>query len=344
MNGVATRITVADTSGVAEARRVGSSMAGRLGFDETGVGKVAIAITEAATNLIKHASGGEILLLPLGSPDPDGLEMVVLDRGPGMENFAESLRDGHSTAGSPGTGLGAMSRMAARLDAYSRPGAGTAIAAQFKKEGSQANRAAARAQGLDVAGFSVALRGECLCGDAWTVRRTPTGMMVLVVDGLGHGAPAHEASGAALEVFQKSALGKPAEMMDVIHRGMRATRGASAAVVGIDTESQTIASSGIGNIAGVVLSQESARHLVSMNGTLGHEIRKIREFSYPWTSHSLLILHSDGVSSRWDLATYPGLSQKPLSLIAGVLYRDRGRERDDATVVAVSQENSRWAW
>jgi hypothetical protein len=75
--------------------------------------------------------------------------------------------------------------------------------------------------------------------------------------------------------------------------------------------------------------------MVSHNGTAGHLAPRIREFTYPFTGKPLVILHSDGLSTKWGLADYPGLAASHPSLIAGVLFRDHRRGRDDATVVAV---------
>src|SRR5436309_3144918 len=82
-----------------------TELAGRLGFSRTGAGNVAVVVTEAATNLVKHATAGEILLYALQCGQIGGIEALALDRGPGIANVAKCLRDGYSTTGSPGTGL-----------------------------------------------------------------------------------------------------------------------------------------------------------------------------------------------------------------------------------------------
>jgi hypothetical protein len=95
---------------------------------------------------------------------------------------------------------------------------------------------------------------------------------------------------------------------------------------------------GLGNISASIVSPVSPReskNLVSYNGIAGHEARKIQEFAYEWPSGALLVVHSDGLSGRWDLARYPGLSLRDPSVVAGVLYRDFSRGRDDAIVVVV---------
>jgi hypothetical protein len=61
------------------------------------------------------------------------------------------------------------------------------------------------------------------------------------------------------------------------------------------------------------------------------------EFTYPWTSTSLVVLSSDGLVSHWSLDAYPGIASRDASLIAAVLYRDFTRERDDATVVVAKR-------
>lgn len=105
------------------------------------------------------------------------------------------------------------------------------------------------------------------------------------------------------------------------------------AIAEINFEQQQVRFAGIGNIVANISSPTRYHNLVSYNGTVGHEVRKIHEFTYPWYVNGLLTMHSDGLSTQWKLDRYPGLSQKHPSLIAGVLYRDFHRDRDDVTVL-----------
>jgi hypothetical protein len=107
------------------------------------------------------------------------------------------------------------------------------------------------------------------------------------------------------------------------------------AVARIDEAARTVRYVGVGNICGVLVTAAGARHMVSHNGTAGHIAPRIREFTYDFTGNPLVILHSDGLTGRWDLAAYPGLASQHPSLIAGVLLRDHRRARDDASVVAM---------
>jgi anti-sigma regulatory factor (Ser/Thr protein kinase) len=327
-------VGVTDLSGVADARRRATALAASLGFDETDVGRVAIAVTEAATNLVEHATGGEILGRAVETEQRAAIEILALDRGPGIESVDAALRDGFSSAGSAGTGLGAIRRAATEFDIFStRPG-GTVIVAVLSG-GARMNDAGR--PGLRVAGVSVPKRGESLCGDAWTGRPLPDGLAILVVDGLGHGPRAADAAREARHIFEKSPDDvPPAATLDRLHRGLRATRGAAAAVARIVPDRGVLTYAGVGNIAGFILGGERPRALLSHSGILGHEVRRVQEFTYPWAPGSTLVLHSDGLTSHWGLHAYPGAIRRHPAVIAGLLYRDFSRPHDDLTVVVAS--------
>lgn len=321
---------------MAEARREITVLARQLGFDEAQTGKIAIIATEAATNLIKHAQGGQILARPLEDAGQTGLELLVLDRGPGLANVGQALYDGYSTSGSPGTGLGAMVRLSNVFDIHSLPGKGTVVLAQvWKSNGSQPRDTAPR---LEVGLVCQAKPGQPVSGDSWAIKQTGDCVFIMVADGLGHGPEAAQASQAAIEVLLAGNGRHPAAVIEAAHGALRHTRGAALAVVELDLGRRGVRFAGVGNIAGVILTLERSQHLTSFNGIIGHQAHKFQEFSYPWPPEALLILHSDGLTSRWDFKVYPGLTSRNPSLIAGVLYRDFCRGNDDATVLVVKQE------
>ena len=107
-------IPVQDQSQVAEARREAAETAERHGFGGADSGRVALVATELATNLVKHGKGGEILIGTYEDGEGGGIELLALDRGPGMPNLALCLEDGYSSAGTSGRGLGAVSHGCAR--------------------------------------------------------------------------------------------------------------------------------------------------------------------------------------------------------------------------------------
>lgn len=323
---------VTEPSEAGEARRRVQRMAESLGLDETDAGRAALVATELAGNLVKHTScGGHLLAQPVVRDGRAGVEILSLDAGPGMQSVSRALRDGYSTAGTPGTGLGAVTRMADEFDVHSLPGVGTAVLARVWDAG----RRLAPQPAPTHAGIALMKPGQEVCGDGWAVDERGTRSAVLVADGLGHGPDAAAASREAVRVFGTVSTLDPAEVMERLHGALRGTRGAAAAVAAVDPVAGTVRFSGVGNIGASVLSGGESRSMVSLNGIVGHEARKIREFEYPFPAGSLLVLHSDGLGTRWSLDRYPGLGARDPLLIAGVLLRDFTRGNDDTTVVVL---------
>jgi len=323
-----------DPSQIAEARRNARQLAADLKFSDHAAEKVAIVVTEACTNLIKHASGGQIIIdqaaesSPVGEArEPAMIEILALDKGPGIENLSQSREDGYSTSGTSGTGLGAISRLSDYWGIYTRPGRGTALLARI----SQSNEY--RHDGVRSGAIRVPKPGQDVCGDDWGMTIRSGHRMLLLADGLGHGPDAARASAAAVQTLYRHDAA-PGAMIEAVHAALRHTRGAAVAVAEIDAEHSLVRFSGLGNISASILADgESVRHLVSLNGTAGMEARLVREFTYPWPEGGILVLHSDGIGSHWSLSDYPALGECDPTLIAGVIYRDLSRGNDDATIV-----------
>jgi anti-sigma regulatory factor (Ser/Thr protein kinase) len=321
-------LPVTDSSQVGEARRTAAAIVRRLEFDETDAGKVAVIVTEAANNLVKHARDGEILLQVVEQQRTAGIELLILDKGPGMDP-THCLRDGYSTTGTPGTGLGAIVRLSPFFDLHSSP-SGTALLVRLWS-GSVSPKEAGT--GLQRGAISLPKAGETMCGDAWAVEQSSGRHLFLVADGLGHGPQAAAAAREAVRLFRDNVRLEPAQILHVIHAGLRSTRGAAVAIAAVDFGAQKVHYVGVGNIAGTVASPSGTASMVSHNGTLGYQVHKVQEFIYPFPRGALLVLHSDGLTSHWRLDSYPGLVGRDPSLVAGVLYRDFKRGRDDVTVL-----------
>jgi len=161
--------------------------------------------------------------------------------------------------------------------------------------------------------------------------------MVLVVDGLGHGLEAATAAEEATRLFRAHPGAKPEAVMALLHDGLRGTRGAAAAVAELDLRTRTVRFVGVGNVSGFVRGAASSQGMVSHHGTLGHQALRMQEFRYSWPEDALVVLHSDGLSARWDLASYPGLAGRHPMVIAAVLYRDHARRTDDASIVVLRE-------
>jgi anti-sigma regulatory factor (Ser/Thr protein kinase) len=322
-------IEIIDSSHTGEARRMAMECASAVGFDHTECGKVAIAVTEMATNLFKHAQHGKILCDAVSRNGRSGLRILSIDKAPGIHDVPAALRDGYSTYGSSGNGLGAVRRLSSVFDIYSRPGIGTCILAEFWP-GANGNHSDPFVIGV----VSVPIRGENVCGDGWGVRLTANHSSFMVVDGLGHGALASEAAREGERIMAASRSTSPAAMLRDFHDALKKTRGAAASVVEISLETQTLTYAGIGNVSAAVIDGYVRRGIANHNGTLGHQMPKFQEFIVPWNKNSLLIMHSDGLSARWDLTQYQGLASKHPAIIAAMLYQAYSRERDDVTVLA----------
>ncbi|HYM29193.1 MAG TPA: ATP-binding protein, partial [Steroidobacteraceae bacterium] len=226
------RLEVTDSSHVGQCRREAQRLADAWHFDATSAGRVAIVATELATNLVRHGGGGELLVQPVADGPATQLELLAIDRGPGMGSLQTSLRDGHSTKGSAGTGLGAVSRLSAVFDAYSRAGAGTGVLSRVAAR----SRTTRRPQDLELGTISVAVRGEPVCGDAWSIACQDGRQALLLVDGLGHGILAAAAATVAVTAFGERPFAEPEDAMRELHRQLNGTRGAAGACAILDPE------------------------------------------------------------------------------------------------------------
>ena len=217
------------------------------------------------------------------------------------------------------------------------PGKGSVLYAQLNPVAEAIPKPSPKAGGFSVAGINLAAPGESVSGDGWHVRVEEGRAAVMLADGLGHGPDAAEASDAALKslINAGSVAVSPSQTLERAHHGMRATRGAAVALAVLDAQAGTLKFSGVGNICGRILSGVEDRSLMSQHGTVGHQFRNPQDIEYAWGAHAFVILHSDGLATRWSLAETPGLLNCEPAVMAGWLLREHMRGRDDATVVVL---------
>jgi anti-sigma regulatory factor (Ser/Thr protein kinase) len=319
-----------DSADVGAVRRGLGALATAAGLDQARAGDAALIASELASNVLKHAGRGGAILGIVQEPSRRGVAIAAWDRGPGM-NLEACLRDGMSTAGTRGAGLGAVARLATRFDAYTRPDRGSVITATVFPHGPpQPGRFAVGAACVPYPGLHV-------CGDAWAAEIDGDRATAIVCDGLGHGDGAQAASAAVIAAF-RAAPGAPLpEILDRADRAARATRGAAAALVRIDLARRELAIAGVGNVAAWIAS-DRLRQLVTQHGTLGHvRPARITEEHHPFPPRAQLVMCSDGIKSRWNFDDHPGLvSHEPVT-IATAMWRDLGRGRDDATALIMRE-------
>jgi anti-sigma regulatory factor (Ser/Thr protein kinase) len=324
---------VEDDTGPGTVRRRAVELARQMGLDETRTGQVALVATELATNLVKHAQQGVIVLRTLRRGGVGGVEVIALDRGPGMRDVGAFFGNGTSTTGTLGIGLGAVRRLSSRYDVHSVPGRGTVVTASFWQ--------GTHLDPEDVtAGLTRTLAGETECGDAYAVRQTPDALLLLLVDGLGHGPLAARAATAATRTFRESSEVAPGALMRELDRALSTTRGAAAAVGSLDVDRGRLTYAGVGNISGRILTAERYRGLASHPGIVGHNARVARETTYDIEPGSWLVMHTDGLRDTWDLADYPGVLEHSPLVLAATLVREAGVVRDDASVLVTRTTDS----
>ncbi|MEV6260669.1 ATP-binding SpoIIE family protein phosphatase [Streptomyces sp. NPDC051784] len=339
------------------ARGAAAALARRIGLDHYRASEVALAVSEATTNLKRHARDGAVLLRILRTPDQAGIEFVTVDTGPGITDVQAAMADGVSSAGTLGIGLGTVARLADAFDIHSLPGKGTVMAAQFWRR-SAGDEPTGGVPSV-ASGLTRPISGETSCGDAWAVRvdeggpggagvsglhgsRTASGrsgldpepaVLAVLCDGLGHGPLAALASEAAVTAFRRSTARHPEGLLRDIHTALRGTRGGAVAVARIEPARGRLLYCGVGNVSGTLLGPDSRNGLLSAPGIVGHQMRSLRTFELPWKPGQALIMHSDGLTERWKADDMPGLLHHTPAVIAGQLLREAGVRRDDAGVM-----------
>ena len=318
-------LRVEDPSAAAACRGAALALASRLEFPEARTDQLTLAVTEAASNLHKHASQGSMLLRIARGDGAPGIEMVTIDAGPGLADASAALRDGHSTSGTLGIGLGAIQRLADFCDLYSVPGHGTALVARFWPTPHPGV--------VPYAGLVRPITGETACGDVFGAVETEGQLTGVLCDGLGHGPLAASAATEAVAAVLDDPAGEPAALVERAHRRIAHTRGGALAVVQVAGEAVRFA--GLGNVTAVILADGTRRSMLSVPGIAGHQARTIRQFEYTAPPGAAIILHSDGISGRWDPAALPGLSARDPLTVAAALLATAGSRRDDAGVLVL---------
>jgi anti-sigma regulatory factor (Ser/Thr protein kinase) len=327
---------ISDQSNVGEVRRAAIRLAEQLALGEERSSSAALIVTEMATNLIKHAKQGKILTQVIGTTDSCGIQFLAIDKGPGIKDVSSALGDGWSSSSTLGGGFGAMRRLGNAFDLYTQAGLGTVVLCEI-----WAGRKDPGLHGdMRLGIVSTPYPGEELNGDGWLVKDGNDLFLLVVVDGLGHGALASDAAREAEKTVRDNSSDSPGALLEDCHRALAKTRGAAIGIAAFHPNGRLVTFAGTGNIAGSIVTAGASRGLASHNGTLGHVMSRVQEFSYPWTSDSLLVIHSDGVSARWNLENYPGILAKHPSVVAAVLHRDFARVHDDSTILVARCGNA----
>ncbi|CAM5578789.1 anti-sigma regulatory factor [Streptomyces spiroverticillatus] len=324
---VSTRIRIDHYSAVHLAATTARRIAVDCGLPGALPDRAAVLASELAANIAKHARDGSVFVQPL--PLRPGVEIVAADRGPGIPDLDAALTDGWTTTKTLGAGLGAARRIASEFTLRTRPGAGTLICARVFAPG------APPPAGPDLAALCLPLESEQHCGDGWAVADTGDGRRtVAVVDGLGHGDSAAEATGAALRTFHRDPQLPLPELLLALHRALRHTRGAAVGLLRLRPDGDADHCS-VGNVRAQTVGFDGVHsRATGQPGVVGWNMPQPRVRRIPVPPGSTLVLHSDGVDPRWTHDPSPFLLRLPPPLLVAALAHDFRRSRDDATVLA----------
>ena len=307
-----------------------------VGFDETAREEIAIVAMELATNVLVHADSGDLTVAQVTDGEREGIRIESLDIGPGIQNVPEAFADGESTAGSLGGGLGAVNRLMdhVTVTAPGEPNYGTHIVADRWR------RPARETVGhlpFSIGAASRPMDPGTANGDSFIIARWNDSALVGVIDGLGHGAKAHEAAVAAKQYVERHYDNDLRAIFDGTERACRGTRGVVMTLARFDWADGTVTTGAVGNINHKVRGDVDLG-LVQRRGVVGANGPSPRVSTVDWPTDATLVLFSDGVGSHWDWDEYGGpLDVSGTELAQGLLER-HGKDHDDATVLAVTGE------
>lgn len=305
-----------------------------LGFSKKRLGNLDIIVSELFSNVIKFGGRNrELLWKPIFHSGHNGIELLTTDKGQGVANVALAFQDGYSTSGTAGEGLGAIQRLSDFFDFYSQPRQGTvALVRIFDKD----NNIEELKQAATIAAISIAKQGQDMCGDGYffdfdSKRRL---LEILVLDGLGHGQAANEATEEAKNVYSKRSSQIPSMILTDLNENIKKTRGAVGMSLHYDFANSKLTYCGVGNISGRLIKMNKVKNFFSHNGIIGHTMpAHIHDQEVEWATGELLVLNSDGIFTRWNISGYPKIQNYDPLLLAACIYRDFCRKTDDVTVL-----------
>lgn len=316
------RILVIIPTDIQKAQKMAQKMAEAVGFDAGGAGEIAIAVSELASNLVKHkAVRGEIMVRALEEPGKSGVEIISLDEGPGIADIEQAME--HSTVGTLGIGLSSVKRLTDEFIIRSTTGGTVVSARKWLKRAAPPQMA-----------FSVQARphrSEDVSGDAYFIKYLPFGVVFGVIDVLGHGRDAWVVAQKALRIIDEEHRKPIDRLVEECHVGLVGTRGAALAFCRIDYEKNILHHVGIGNVETRVYGVADPPHPFCFNGTVGLQMENYQVHSYPYRKGMIIVVFSDGISGRFELPQEME-TQSP-EAISGWIFNGFARDYDDATVL-----------
>lgn len=353
------RLRISSEADVTRAVVEASRIARRHEFSEDAANKLATSVSELARNIIKYADSGEVLIGSVTDSGRDGIEVVVRDRGPGIQDLKKALEDHYSSGGTLGLGLPGVRRMMDDFEIDTVPGKGTVVTIRIWRQverpriNSMLQRTAVlsgdkrrktRGRGgvlsdeenrtdLECAYFTRPCLGEIVNGDGVLLERRGDQAVLALIDGLGHGRTAHEVSVAAVRHLRENWPSEAAEAMRDLNDRLTGSIGAAAGVALLHVKSRQFSFVGVGNTVARIMA--SGTRLYSVEGNLGTRLRTLREQNVTLGAGDLVLFYTDGVRDRFKLEEYPQMSYEPAKTVARTVVERFGRSHDDVTCIAL---------
>jgi anti-sigma regulatory factor (Ser/Thr protein kinase) len=313
------------------ASELGKKFAGSIGFPEAHCDEIGLVISELASNLIRHATGGTIKLDQIHAGERTGIEIQSVDSGPGIQDVEGAIADGYSTAGGLGLGLGTVNRLMDELEIH--PGSGLGLHLVCRRW-IRFQSPISTLGGVLFGAATRSCRGLPENGDAFVFKQSEQYALTGVIDGLGHGQFAHRAAQTARQYIEQH-FDQPLEsLFRGVGRACRATRGVVMALAAFNLARQTVTVASVGNIEVRMVGAIGQKfNLVVRRGIIGLNAPSPVPTEHPLSSSSLLIMHSDGIRSHWDWAEFSDLTHETPTMIAQRLFSRLEKLDDDATII-----------
>ena len=301
--------------------------------------RLCLIASELGMNLVRHSVGGELWVTPLERAGCFGIEIRVEDRGPGISEPDRAFLGERTSKRGLGIGLAGVASQAEEFDVEVRMGEATRIRARLF--------AAPCGRVPEYALVGRPHPEEVVSGDHGFVVRDGGRMLVGLVDGLGHGLLARRAADAAVEAARSHLDEGLDSMMSRVDGALRKGRGAVMALVRVDPRRSQLTYAVSGNIRVLLAARREVHELRGSTHVLGTAAGAPPRGSSPrigsrpvvrtleWRHGSVLIAHTDGISSRAQLDHPAQLARQHPVVTAGRLVTAHARSHDDALVAVV---------
>lgn len=176
--------------------------------------------------------------------------------------------------------------------------------------------------------------GERVSGDAVIVEELEGGLLLAIVDVLGHGPEAHALASDMAAFLREHARFDVTRLMERLHERVRGSRGAAVSLCSLETESGTLRFVGVGNTAARRLGRDPT-WLAAQDGTVGSVMPRLREEHLTLGDGDVFLLTTDGVSSRFRPEALSGLFRDTPAVLARDIVRHFGKQHDDAACLVL---------